>query len=142
PRARRPRRRRRAMTRGGTRWWPCSPPRLVGPSQYACLVDDEWMGRDVELHGQVAVVTGAGSGIGRSTARLLARRGASVHVADIDAESVERVSREISSAGGSATAHALDVSDPAAVEALAGAIFASDGHVDILHNNAGIGFGG
>jgi len=100
------------------------------------------MGRDVDLHGKVAVVTGAGSGIGRSTALLLARRGASAHVADIDAESAERVSREISSAGGSATAHALDVSDPAAVEALAEAVFASDGHVDILHNNAGIGFGG
>src|SRR5437588_4911171 len=100
------------------------------------------MGRDVDLHGKVAVVTGAGSGIGRSTALLLARCGASVHVADIDAESAERVAGEISSAGGSATAHALDVSDPAAVEALAETIFASDGHVDILHNNAGIGFGG
>ena len=100
------------------------------------------MGRDVDLHGKVAVITGAGSGIGRSTALLLARRGASVHAADIDAESAERVSREISAAGGSATAHALDVSDPAAVEALAASIFASDGHVDILHNNAGIGFGG
>ncbi|TMK98880.1 MAG: SDR family NAD(P)-dependent oxidoreductase [Actinobacteria bacterium] len=100
------------------------------------------MGRDVDLHGRVAVVTGAGSGIGRSTALLLARRGASVHVADINAESAEQVSREIESAGGSATAHALDVSDPAALEALAEAIFASDGHVDILHNNAGIGHGG
>src|SRR5439155_11438290 len=100
------------------------------------------MGREVDLHGKVAVVTGAGSGIGRSTALLLARRGASVHVADIDAESAERVLREVSSAGGSATAHALDVSDPAAVEALAASIFASDVHVDILHNNAGIGHGG
>src|SRR2546429_4101456 len=100
------------------------------------------MGRDVDLHSQVAVVTGAGSGIGRSTALLLARSGASVHVADINAESAEQVSREIESAGGRATAHALDVSDPAAVEALAEAVFASDGHVDILHNNAGIGHGG
>ena len=78
----------------------------------------------------------------QNSAANLARRGANVHAADIDAESAERVSREISAAGGSATAHALDVSDPAAVEALAEAIFASDGHVDILHNNAGIGFGG
>src|SRR2546429_3195449 len=100
------------------------------------------MGRDVDLHSQVAVVTGAGSGIGRSTELLLARSGASVHVADINAESAEQVSREIESAGGRATAHALDVSDPAAVEALAEAVFAADGHVDILHNNAGIGHGG
>lgn len=100
------------------------------------------MGRDVDLHGKVAVVTGAGSGIGRSTALLLARCGASVHVADIDAASAERVAGEISSAGGRATAHALDVSDPDAVAALAETVFASDVHVDILHNNAGIGFGG
>ena len=87
------------------------------------------MARAFDLHGKVAVVTGAGSGIGRSTALLLARNGAKVHVADIDAERARKVAREIEAAGGSASAHALDVSDPA-------------GHVDILHNNAGIGHGG
>jgi NAD(P)-dependent dehydrogenase (short-subunit alcohol dehydrogenase family) len=106
------------------------------------LVEDEEMGRDLDLHGKVAVVTGAGSGIGRSTALLLARHGAAVHAADINAQSAEQVAHEIEAAGGTATPHALDVSDPAAVEALAEAMFASEGHVDILHNNAGIGFGG
>jgi NAD(P)-dependent dehydrogenase (short-subunit alcohol dehydrogenase family) len=96
----------------------------------------------MNLHGKVAVVTGAGSGIGRSTALLLARSGAKVHVADIDAERARKVAGEIETGGGNATAHVLDVSDPDAVEALAEAIFASDGHVDILHNNAGIGHGG
>jgi len=94
------------------------------------------------LAGKIAVVTGRGSGIGRATALLLARHGARVHVADIKADSAEDVARAIEAAGGSAEAHALDVSDPDAVEAFAEAVFAAEGHVDILHNNAGIGHGG
>ncbi len=108
------------------------------------------MSSDLDLSGKVAVVTGGGSGIGRATALLLSRHGAKVHVADIRAQSAEKVVREIEAAGtgtGAAAsargaAHALDVSDAAAVEAFAETIFADDGHVDILHNNAGIGFGG
>src|SRR5246127_5089420 len=100
------------------------------------------MGRVADLNGKIAVVTGAGSGIGRSTALLLARSGAKVHVADIDEERARTVAGEIESAGGAAHAHALDVSDPDAVEAFAEAVFAADGGVDILHNNAGIGHGG
>ena len=93
---------------------------------------------NVNLTGKVAVVTGAGSGIGRATARLLARHGAKVHLADLNLESVETVVSEIEASGGTAVAHALDVTDPAAVEALAATVFAQDGAVDILHNNAGI----
>jgi NAD(P)-dependent dehydrogenase (short-subunit alcohol dehydrogenase family) len=100
------------------------------------------MGRAVDLHGRVAVVTGAGSGIGRSTALLLARYGAKVHAADVDSDRAWNVASEIQSAGGAAQPHALDVSDPEAVEAFAAAVFDADGHVDILHNNAGIGHGG
>jgi NAD(P)-dependent dehydrogenase (short-subunit alcohol dehydrogenase family) len=95
-----------------------------------------------DLAGKIASITGAGSGIGRATALLLARHGARIHLADIDRESAEAVAREIELSGGSAVAHTLDVSDPAAVEAFAEAVFAADARVDILHNNAGIGHAG
>ncbi len=97
------------------------------------------MAKTINLTGKIAVVTGAGSGIGAATARLLARHGAKVHVADINAAAAAAVAREI---GGGAVDHAIDVSRPEEVEALAKAVFDGDGRVDILHNNAGIGHGG
>ena len=96
----------------------------------------------MDLGGKVAVVTGAGSGIGRATALMLARRGAKVHAADLDEESVKAVVDEIEAKGGSGAAHALDVSDPAAVEDFAAKGFEVEGAFDVLHNNAGIGHGG
>jgi NAD(P)-dependent dehydrogenase (short-subunit alcohol dehydrogenase family) len=98
-------------------------------------------GREVDLAG-VAVVTGAGSGIGRATARRLAGLGAKVHVVDVDDEAADAVREEIVGAGGRAAAHAVDVADAAAVEKLAATAFEQDGAVDVLHNNAGIGHAG
>ena len=93
------------------------------------------------LTGKTAVVTGAGSGIGRSLATLLAQRGASVHAADLNGNSAEAVAQQIRDAGGSAAAHTVDVADAGAVARLAGLVFA-DGPVDLLFNNAGIGHAG
>lgn len=90
------------------------------------------------LAGKTAVITGAGSGIGRATALLFAREGASVHVADRDGERVAAVVSEI---GDAATSHTVDVTDAAAVERLADAAFAA-GRVDVVMNNAGIGHAG
>lgn len=85
--------------------------------------------------GQIAVVTGAGSGIGRAIARLLSAEGARVHCADIDGTAATATASGLADA----RAHTLDVTDAAAVAALADVIYAEDGRVDLLFNNAGIG---
>lgn len=85
--------------------------------------------------GKVAVVTGAGSGIGAAIARLLARHGARVHCADVDGEAAAAVAADI----GSAAAHTADVTDPSAMAGLARSVYETDGRVDLLFNNAGIG---
>jgi NAD(P)-dependent dehydrogenase (short-subunit alcohol dehydrogenase family) len=95
-----------------------------------------------DLTGGVAVVTGGGSGIGRATALLLARHGAKVHVSDLNPEAAQTVAGEIQAAGGEGAHSALDVTDAGAMEAFADAVFTADGHVDVLHNNAGIGHAG
>lgn len=94
-----------------------------------------------DLAGKTAVVTGAGSGIGRSLALLLAERDAVVHAADINQPAAEAVAGQIKDAGGRATAHAVDVADAGSVLGLADHVFAT-GPVDLLFNNAGIGLAG
>ncbi|MDD5308174.1 MAG: SDR family NAD(P)-dependent oxidoreductase [Deltaproteobacteria bacterium] len=90
----------------------------------------------------MVLVTGAGSGIGRATALLFAKHGARVHVVDKDGALALQTAADIASAGGKAESHAVDVSDAAAVEALAQTVLASSGRVDVLVNNAGVCVGG
>src|SRR5439155_26713848 len=84
------------------------------------------------LEGKLAIVTGAGSGIGEATARLMAHEGASVVVADIDRSAAERVAGEL----GSAVAAEVDVSDESSVVSMVETAVESFGGLDVLHNNA------
>ena len=92
-----------------------------------------------DLDGRVALVTGGGSGIGRGIALTLAGEGMRVVLADIEPDAAKVVAAEIAASGGEASAEALDVTDPAAVEALADRRYAQHGGVDVLCNNAGVG---
>lgn len=92
----------------------------------------------IRLEGRVAIVTGAGGGLGRCHALALAARGAKVVVNDLGAEASEAVAEEIRTAGGEAIAVACSVTDYAAVEAMVKQAMDSWGQVDILVNNAGI----
>jgi NADP-dependent 3-hydroxy acid dehydrogenase YdfG len=92
------------------------------------------MGR---LHGQVAIVTGGGSGIGRATARMLAAEGAQVVVAGRRREPLATVVAEIEQAGGRAAAKSCDLEETAQAGELATWTLATCGRVDILVNNAG-----
>jgi len=92
-----------------------------------------------DLTGHVALVTGAGQGMGSGVAHVLARQGAAVVVNDLDESKAEKVVGEIVEAGGRAVAAAFDVTDLAAVQAGVGrAEETLGGHVDILVNNAGV----
>jgi NAD(P)-dependent dehydrogenase (short-subunit alcohol dehydrogenase family) len=93
------------------------------------------------VHDKVALVTGAGSGIGRAAATLLAREGATVVLADINGGAARAAAAEIASGGGRAEAAALDVADEAAWGELTGRVLAAHRRLDVLVNNAGVPFG-
>jgi len=90
-----------------------------------------------DLSGDVAVVTGAGRGIGEGAAKVLAEAGAAVVVAARRSEEIERVAAEIREAGGRSVACPTDVTDDDAVEALARKAIDEFGSLDIWVNNAG-----
>jgi short-subunit dehydrogenase len=87
---------------------------------------------------KVAVVTGAGSGIGRALAQELARRGADLALADMREAGLADTAASIAATGRRVTTHVVDVADAARMEALAEAVMAAHGRVELLVNNAGV----
>jgi NAD(P)-dependent dehydrogenase (short-subunit alcohol dehydrogenase family) len=92
--------------------------------------------------GKLALITGAGSGIGRATAFEFARAGARLVLCDLNGEAVERTAMLARDLGGEAESHIVDVSDWDDMQALAAKVQKQHGALDILVNNAGVGLGG
>jgi 3-oxoacyl-[acyl-carrier protein] reductase len=91
-----------------------------------------------KLEQQVAIITGAGSGIGRATAELFAQEGARVVVADLNKNAADQTAKQINDHQGEAIAWQLDVADGVQMRALAEETVRRYGRIDILHNNAGM----
>ena len=92
----------------------------------------------MRFEGKIAIVTGAGQGIGECYAKALAREGAAVAIADIDTDNAGSVASQIGELGGRATAVSVDVGDPDSCAAMTAAVVAELGGVDLLVNNAAI----
>lgn len=92
--------------------------------------------------GRRVLVTGAAAGLGCSLARAFAREGAAVVLTDRDVDGLERTRQDLAAAGFPVTTYRVDVSDREAVLALAVDVLAREGFVDVLVNNAGIGYTG
>ena len=92
----------------------------------------------MKLQGKVALVTGAGSGIGKAIAERYAREGAKIAIADLNLEAANATATEIAAAGGTAMGVAMDVTNEDAVNAGVSRTVAAYGSVDVLVSNAGI----
>ncbi|MDE8653999.1 SDR family NAD(P)-dependent oxidoreductase [Novosphingobium album (ex Liu et al. 2023)] len=90
------------------------------------------------VQGKVAVITGAGSGVGRAAVLLFCEHGARVIAADIDGANAEETAAMARAAGGEARAVACNVADPASVDATVAAAVEAFGRLDVIYNNAGI----
>lgn len=96
----------------------------------------------MKLDGRIAIITGGGSGIGHEACKLFAAEGATVIVADRNADAATAVAREITAGRGKAEPFAVDVGKEAEIEAMVAAVVAKHGRIDILVNNAGYGIAG
>ena len=95
-----------------------------------------------DLKGKVAVITGAGSGIGLSMAHAFAKQGMKLVLADINEKTLKKASRDLEKVGAEVLPLVVDVSDPKQVDNLATKAYERFGNVNILCNNAGVGGGG
>jgi 2-hydroxycyclohexanecarboxyl-CoA dehydrogenase len=95
--------------------------------------------KDFDLDGAVALVTGAGRGIGHATAIELARKGARVVAVDLDADTADKTAAACGEVGQEAFAESCDVADLDAMRALADRVHAAHGPLDVLVNIAGVG---
>ncbi|SRX94096.1 short chain dehydrogenase [Saccharopolyspora erythraea NRRL 2338] [Mycobacterium shimoidei] len=112
-------------------------------SEGASAVGESAVARRGEVKGALALVTGAGAGIGRATAVELARQGAAtVVVVDRDQPAADDTAEAVRACGAEAAVYQVDVSDEAAMNSLAAQVRDKHGVVDILVNNAGIGMAG
>lgn len=97
---------------------------------------------DRELDGQVAIVTGAGQGMGRAFAQTLCEAGAEVAIAEIDQLTGKQAEMELRDGGFAATFYPVDVRDASQIEAMVDSLAANNGRIDILVNNAGVAAAG
>ncbi|MFC1403727.1 MULTISPECIES: SDR family oxidoreductase [Streptacidiphilus] len=146
-----------ALTEGLERWAPQLWRRTIPVGHWGALLEKGTtvarMVREFTAHHEggpalpraprrLVVLTGAGSGIGRATALAFAERGAEVVLLDRDLESAERTVELARLLGATAHAYQVDVSDGAAMDALAAKVAAEHGVPDVLVNNAGVGHSG
>ena len=96
----------------------------------------------MNLKNRVAVLTGAGSGIGRAMAQALARRGCQMALADVNPQGLHETAGLVEAQGGRVSQHMMDVANREQVAALPAAVLQAHGRVDILINNAGVAVGG
>ena len=91
-----------------------------------------------QLENKIALITGAGSGIGRALALQLAERGCVLAISDVNADGLVETATRLRAAGGACSTHLVDVADRAAVEAFAAAVADEHGAVHLVVNNAGV----
>jgi 3-oxoacyl-[acyl-carrier protein] reductase len=114
---------------------------VIGPRKAepdSSITNAERTGGKMRLKDRVAIITGGANGIGTAHAKRFAAEGATVAVADIDADGAERVADEIKSRGSKATGHFVDISNNESVGALVDEVVAAHGRIDVLVNNAAI----
>lgn len=93
----------------------------------------------MHLSGKLVLITGASSGIGAATARVMARRGARLILVARNQERLQGVAQQLAAFGATASVHVADLADPRAIQALADRVATADGCPDVIVNNAGAG---